>query len=114
MISRFKDSKLIKAHINPRVDRGSNKDAVTLYPSDGVVYQPNIDEDYKIEGEPYKKEQRDFQKKVIQNLGKRQHTLPKTERMENDIRDNSRSPEFSKDYLDDSIEFSKFKSLSNA
>ena len=78
------------------------------------MYQPNIEEDYKIEGEPYKKEQRDFQKKVIQNLGKRQHTLPKTVRMENDIRYKSRSPEFSKDYLDDSIEFSKYSILSYA
>jgi len=44
-----------------------------LDPSEGVLYQPDIEKEETIKGKPYKQKQREFQKTFLENIGRRNH-----------------------------------------
>lgn len=76
-----------------------------INPAEGVNYQPNIDKAERIEGKPYMSERREFQKKFLEEIGKKKNLGPQTETF-----GTSKSPSHIKDhnkYLDESIEYSK-------
>lgn len=83
---------------------------MSIKPSSGVIYKPDANSDIRIEGDPYKKEQREFQKKIAQSFGKRQATFPKSVRLSDQkkiISKNSKTNMDAEQYLDQSLEFGK-------
>lgn len=105
MISTYRNTKLVKSHLDPTVDKGTSSEVMRINPAEGVNYQPNIDKEEKIEGKPYMNEKREFQKKFLEGIGKKKHLGPQTDRFTA-----SKSPSQTidaKKYLDDSIEYSK-------
>lgn len=70
-MSKFKDSDLIKSHADVEASKDLGKTVQSLKPTNGVVYQPDIDSPEKIRGEPYNQQQREFQEKVLRKISQR-------------------------------------------
>ena len=57
--------------MNAETSKDGGKWVQSIKPSDGVIYQPNIDSPEKIKGEPYNQQQREFQEKVLRKISQR-------------------------------------------
>ena len=73
MIQKFKNTKLVQSHINSTINNGADMAKMHLDPSEGVLYQPDIEKEETIKGKPYKQKQREFQKTFLENIGRRNH-----------------------------------------
>lgn len=97
---------MIKAHTGISHEHDTRRTSTSLKPSDGVVYKPDADADFKIEGEPYQKEQRERQKKIMAQAGKRQKAFQKTVSLV-DTFESSKVNDKIKDFLNSKLDSSK-------
>ena len=52
---KYKETSMMKSYQESAVDRGGNRTIQQLHPTQGVIYQPDIESPEKIHGEVYGK-----------------------------------------------------------
>jgi hypothetical protein len=78
LIARYKNTKLVRAHKNATVDTCVNSETMRIDPTNGVNYQPDLNNEEIIKGKPYKSQQREFQNKFLEEIGSHKPNMPQT------------------------------------
>uniref|UniRef100_A0A7S3KIE7 Uncharacterized protein n=1 Tax=Euplotes crassus TaxID=5936 RepID=A0A7S3KIE7_EUPCR len=82
LIQAYKDTKLVKKHLNSTFDQGNDNSSMTVNPSDGVAIIPDVRTQEKVQGKPYKEELRKFQNEFMENRGQRHKAQVEEENLE--------------------------------